>query len=211
MHRLMPKRLWSRRGSRRRPASARRTSRTRSQSTARTPECASGRRAAAARPVRLAVDSSAPATTRDGELRETGDGGLAMAEAVDGRDAEAEDDRGQPRALPVEGRLAGLVCGRLRRPSASVASPSGTLIANSQGQVPTARMPAATVGPIAAEKATTSALMPDAAAELAARVDEAHQRRVDAHDAGGAEALDDARDRQQRQRMRQRAEERRRA
>ena len=47
---------------------------------------------------------------------------------------------------------------------------------------------------------------PDAAAELAARVGEAHQCRVDAHDAGGAKTLDDARDRQQRQRMRQRAE-----
>ena len=49
---------------------------------------------------------------------------------------------------------------------------------------------------------------PDAAPEPAARIDEAHQRAVDAHDAGRAEALDDPGDGQRQQRIRQRAAER---
>ena len=49
---------------------------------------------------------------------------------------------------------------------------------------------------------------PDATAEPAPRIDEAHQCAVDAHDAGRAEALDDARDGQSDQRIRQRAAQR---
>ncbi|MGY4504417.1 hypothetical protein ACVWYH_008374 [Bradyrhizobium sp. GM24.11] len=47
---------------------------------------------------------------------------------------------------------------------------------------------------------------PDAAAEQVARIGEANQRRVDAHDACRTKPLDDARGREQRQRMRQCAE-----
>ena len=46
------------------------------------------------------------------------------------------------------------------RAATRVAIPIGTLTANSQGQEATDRMPAATVGPTAAETATTKALMP---------------------------------------------------
>jgi hypothetical protein len=49
---------------------------------------------------------------------------------------------------------------------------------------------------------------PDAAAELLVRIDKAHQRGVDAHDAGRAKPLQDARDGEEQQRMRQRAEQR---
>ncbi len=46
------------------------------------------------------------------------------------------------------------------RAAARVATPMGTLTAKSQGQEAIDRMPAATVGPTAAETATTKALMP---------------------------------------------------
>ena len=61
---------------------------------------------------------------------------------------------------------------------------------------------AATDGPAADEPATTSALKPMPRPSCRARVDEAHQRAVDAHDAGAAEALQHAADHQHRQRRR---------
>ena len=50
--------------------------------------------------------------------------------------------------------------GRLHTAKASAPRPIGTLIANSQGQLATDRMAAATLGPIADAIATTRALRP---------------------------------------------------
>jgi len=55
---------------------------------------------------------------------------------------------------------AGRVCGRERTANAKVTRPIGTFTAKRYGQLETARMPAAIVGPTAAEVATTMALMP---------------------------------------------------
>ena len=50
------------------------------------------------------------------------------------------------------------VCGSVLIPIAIATTPIGMLIANSHGQGPSARMPAATVGPAVVAVATTSAL-----------------------------------------------------
>ena len=52
------------------------------------------------------------------------------------------------------------VSGSTRKASTKAITPNGTFTANSHCQVPSDRMPAATVGPIAVETATTSALLP---------------------------------------------------
>ena len=132
-----------------------------------------------------------------------------MADAVDGGDAEAEGDGAEHARSASRRRGRRAACGAgSASPSASVAMPSGMLMANRYGQVPIDRMPAAIVGPTAAETATTSALMPMPRPSMRVRIGEAHQRRVDAHDPGRAKALHDARHRQQQQRVRQRAEQR---
>ena len=69
-------------------------------------------------------------------------------------------------------------------------------------------MPAATVGPAAEAIEPIVALSPTPAADPATRIDEADQRAVHAHDAGGAEALDDAGEGQRGQRIGQRAAQR---
>ena len=132
-----------------------------------------------------------------------------MAEAVDRGDAGAEGDRVHHRACQSK------VCWRVahaagkRKPSAERGEPDRHV----DREQTTARSqprgsPDATVGPTAEEIATTIGVDADAAAELLARIDDAHERGVDAHDAGRAETLDDARDRQRRQRVRQRAGQR---
>ena len=82
-------------------------------------------------------------------------------------------------------------------------------MAKRYGHVPTARIAEATVGPTAAETATTSALRPMPRPSSALRIGIADQRRVDAHDPCGAKSLHDARHRQQHQRVRNRAKQRR--
>ena len=67
-------------------------------------------------------------------------------------------------------------------------------------------MPAATDGPAADDRRHDHGVEADAAAERSARIDEADQRAVDAHDAGAAEALQHAADHQHRQRRRDRAQ-----
>ena len=51
------------------------------------------------------------------------------------------------------------LAGKALRPIHSVSKPSGTLMANSQGQLATDKMPAATVGPAMEDVATTSELI----------------------------------------------------
>ena len=64
-------------------------------------------------------------------------------------------------ALPRSKRWsARLVSGSARRASRKASAPSGTLMANSHCQLPSERMAAAMVGPMAVETATTSALLP---------------------------------------------------
>src|SRR5690348_11943279 len=58
------------------------------------------------------------------------------------------------------GCLASGVGGSAHQPTATAAIPIGTLTANSHGQGAIERIPLATVGPTAAEIATTTALMP---------------------------------------------------
>ena len=109
---------------------------------------------------------------------------------------------------PSNGRSATSDRGSAREARARFTRPIGTLIANSHSQEPMARMPAATVGAMAAASETTSALIPNAAPEQTVRPGVAHQRAVHAHDAGGADALHDACGDERRQRLRQRAGER---
>ena len=68
--------------------------------------------------------------------------------------------------------------------------PSGTLIANSHCYEAIERIPAATLGPIAAEVDPTSALIPMPRPSWSAG--EAEQGSVDAHDPGVAKTLEDA-------------------
>ena len=89
--------------------------------------------------------------------------------------------------------------GRVRSAMKAPRMPSGTLTANSQGQGATARMADAMDGPRADAMEPTVAFSPTPG-QPAARIDEADQRAVDAHDAGGAEALQHAGYDQRRQR-----------
>ena len=78
--------------------------------------------------------------------------------------------------------------------------PIGTLMPNSHRQWATARMPAAMVGPTADAVATDEGVDANGASERALRIGETHQGGIDAHDAGGTQPLDRARDAQGRQR-----------
>ena len=76
-------------------------------------------------------------------------------------EVESEEVRAQSSALAVsKRRFERGECGRLRQPMARARMPMGTLTAKSQGQLATARMALATVGPMAEETATTRALTP---------------------------------------------------
>ena len=81
-----------------------------------------------------------------------------MRGLADAEDQQAEGGRVQRRAARSNRWAARLVSGRARKARARAIRPSGTLTANSHGQVPTDRMPAATVGPTAVDTATTRAL-----------------------------------------------------
>ncbi len=129
-----------------------------------------------------------------------------MAEAVDGGDADAEGHGAQARALPVERMRRRIGVGQAARadrkgdeakrhvdgeqpgPGAEREDAGGDRRADRGGDRDHQRVDA------------------DAAAEQRMRIGEAHQRRIYAQDSGGAEALQDAGDRQQQQRVRQRAE-----
>ncbi len=112
-----------------------------------------------------------------------------MAEPADRGDQQAEGEGAEHGAPESNGCGARRLRGRERIAISEATTPIGTLTANSQGQFATESMAAATVGPIAEETATSSALMPIPRPSRRARIDEADQRAVHAHDAGGAEAL----------------------
>ena len=132
-----------------------------------------------------------------------------MADAVDRGDAEAEGDGAEHGALPVEtvNGARGMrqaapaqrqcrdaerdVDGEQIRPGSDRQNRRGDRRADRGGDRDHQRVEA------------------DAAPEQRARVGETDQRRVDAHDPGGAKSLHDARDRQQQQRVRKRAKQRR--
>ena len=129
--------------------------------------------------------STTPADQRAAAIsHDTLHGSLAVPDAVDRGDQQAEGDR-VPAARSA-GRSGCRASGCLRqgaqRRSSKASAPVGTFTANSHGQGATERMPAATVGPSAEDDRADHRVDADAAAEPAARVDEAHQRAVDAHD-----------------------------
>ena len=130
-----------------------------------------------------------PTHDADGELHQHDGGALAAADAVERGDEQSECDRIQHGADRIEGMPARGVRGRKRCASHSATGPAGTCNANSQGQDSTDMIAAATDGPAAEEPATISALKPMPRPSRCARIDEAHQRAVDAHDPGAAEAL----------------------
>ena len=102
--------------------------------------------------------------------------------------------------------LAGVVCGRLRQAERQRHHAERNVDGEQPGPAADCEDAGGERRPDRGGEGDDERVDPDAAAEQVARIGEAHQRRVDAHDAGRAKPLDDARDRQQRQRMRQRAE-----
>ena len=104
--------------------------------------------------------------------------------------------------------LARGVRGKVFSPIAIATRPKGMLTANSQGHGPSARMPEAMVGPSVKAVATTMRVVTEAAALQVPGIDETNQRRIHAHDAAGAEALQHARSQQAGQRPRAGAGER---
>ena len=100
------------------------------------------------------------------------------------------------------------VAGSVRAAIASASAPIGTLIRNSQCQEATERIAAATLGLAALATATTTAMLPTPWPSRDVRIDEPDERDVDAHDPGGAEALNQARERQHGEARRERAGER---
>ena len=132
-----------------------------------------------------------------------------MADAIDGGDAEAEGDGAEHRRSTSRNceRRAEYAAG-CASPIASVATPSGILMAKRYGHVPIDRIAEATVGPTAGGDRDHQRVEADAAAQQRVRIGEADQRRVDAHDPCGAKSLHDARHRQQQQCVRKRAKQR---
>ena len=101
------------------------------------------------------------------------------------------------------------VAGSVRAAMMSASAPIGTLIRNSQCHEATERIAAATLGLPAEADGDHHRHVADALAEPRARIDEADERDVDAHDSRRAEALNQACEREHGEGRRERAGERR--
>jgi hypothetical protein len=156
----------------------------------------------------LPVDQPHAGNNRDAEFGNAGQQRFAMAEAVDRGDTGAEGDGTQRRALPVEG-VAGA---RRMRQEAQAERQRGEPDREVDGeQIRPGRNREDCRRHAGADRGGNRhhhGIQPDAAAELRAGIDEAHQRGVDAHDSRGAKSLNDTRYGQRREVMRERAGQR---
>ena len=133
---------------------------------------------------------------------------MAAADAVERGDEQAEGDRVQHRAQRIE-RMAGPRRSRQEAARQQQGHNSGGHLQREQpgpGQHRHDRRRDRRAG--GGGSGDHQRVEADAAAEFIARVDEADQRAVDAHDAGAAETLQHAAEHQHRQRRRERADER---
>ncbi len=158
--------------------------------------------------MRLPIDEPDTGKDRDAEFADTDQQRFAVTEAVDRGNAAAEREGTQRCALPVEG-VAGA---RRMRQEAQAERQCGKTDREIDGkQIGPGRDRKNCRGHAGADGGgdrNHHGIEPDAAAELRARIDEAYQRGVDAHDAGRAKSLHDARHRQHQQSVRERAGER---
>ncbi len=144
----------------------------------------------------------------DSKFDQHGDCSLAAADAVERGDEQAEGDRVQHRAQRIE-RMAGQRCSRQEAARQPQGDNSRGHLQREQpgpGQHRHDRRRHRRAG--SGRSGDHQRVEADAAAERFAWVDEAHQRAVDAHDAGAAEALQHAAEHQHRQRRRERADQR---